>query len=252
MTKTDAENVIDAICQLSSIAAEILDADDIRPEKAFSDVKYFLGNYYDAPVSRSIVLDRTTIEYCRRHLKTANDGYYTATEFFDIDLDPIQDLAEYLEDEDHGDEAELVWAVVDFVKEIRQWASRKSAPVVELPYTCQRRQQEERASALSEEAFLALFATDTKPHKARLLLDHIIEVSGDKSVHTYYGALITLCKSWFKVSERDFSRLLRNFLSVAGLDPSLAANVRETKIGNKVIERAQEKFDEINRSRAHR
>ncbi len=251
MTKTDAENVIDAVCGLSSAATEIFDSDDISPEKAFSGIKHFLGNYYGAPVSRDIVLDRTTIGYCRSHIKTAGDGYYTAIEFFDIDLDPIQELAEYLEDQDHGGEAELIWAVVDFVKEIRQWAGLKSAPAVEHPYTPHRRQEED-AGHLSEEAFLALFAADANSHKARILLEHIIEVSKEKSVHTYYGALVTQCKSWFKVNEQDFASLLRNFLSAAGLDPSLAANVRETKLGAKVVKRAQEKFNEINRSRAHR
>lgn len=129
MTKIDAENIIDAITQLSSTAERILDSEDIQPEKAFSGVKHYLGNYYGAPENCTVVLDRTTIEYCRQHIKTARDGYYTATEFFDIDLDPIQELAEYLDDQDRADEAELVWAVVDFVNEIRQWADRQSDPV---------------------------------------------------------------------------------------------------------------------------
>ena len=250
MTKSDAENIIDVIEQLSSAAAEILDAEDLQPEKAFSGVKYFLGNYYGAPEHRTVLLDRTTIEYCRQHIKTTTDGYYTATEFFDIDLDPIQELAEYLDDQDHGDEAELVWVVVDFVNEIRQWANRQIEPVVEQPYTRHQRHQEEGTNSLSEEEFLALFATSTKSHKARLLLDHIIEVSGERNVHTYYGALAVVTRSWFKTNEQDFANLLRNFLSVAGLDPALADNVRQTKLGKKVTDRAKEKADEINRTRA--
>lgn len=250
MTKIDAENIIDAITQLSSTAERILDSDDIQPEKAFYGVKHYLGNYYGAPENRTVVLDRKTIDYCKQHIKTSQDGYYTATEFFDIDLDPIQDLAEYLDKQDHADEAELVWAVVDFVNEIRQWADRQSEPVQEEPYTRHQRKQQEGANPLSEEEFLALFDKSTKPHKAKLLLDHIIEVSGEKNVHTYYGALANQCKSWFRSNERDFASLLRNFLSVAGLDPGLAANVRETKLGAKAIKRAQEKLAEIDRTRA--
>ncbi|MBR5740855.1 MAG: hypothetical protein IKX81_06095 [Firmicutes bacterium] len=252
MTKTEAEHIVDAINQLSSTAERILDADDIQPEKAFSGVRHYLGNYYGAPENLPIVLDRKTVDYCRKHLKTAQDGYYTATEFFDIDLDPIQDLAEYLDDQGHDDEAELVWTVVDFVNEIRQWADRQSDPVQEQPYTRHQRQQQAGADSLSEEAFLALFATTTKPHKARLLLDHILEVSGEKNVHTYYGALAANSKSWFKVKEQDFASLLRNFLSVAGLDPALAANVRGTKLSAKALKRAQDKLDEIDRTRARR
>ena len=250
MTKIDAENIIDAIIQLSSTAERILDSDDILPEKAFCGVKHYLGNYYGAPDDCTVVLDRTTIEYCRQHIKTAGDGYYTATEFFDIDLDPIQELAEYLDDQDHADEAELVWAVVDFVKEIRQWADRQTDPVQEQPYTRHQRRQHEGTNPMTEDAFLALFDKTTKTHKARLLLDHILEVSGEKNVHTYYGALVTQFRNWFKPNERDFASLLRNFLSVAGLDPTLAANVRETKLGSKVIKRAQEKLAEIDRTRA--
>ena len=250
MTKIDAENIIDAIIQLSSTAERILDSDDILPEKAFCGVKHYLGNYYGAPDDCTVVLDRTTIEYCRQHIKTAGDGYYTATEFFDIDLDPIQELAEYLDDQDHADEAELVWAVVDFVKEIRQWADRQTDPVQEQPYTRHQRQHQEGTNLMTEDAFLALFDKSTKTHKARLLLDHILEVSGEKNVHTYYGALVTQFRNWFKPNERDFANLLRNFLSVAGLDPALAANVRETKLGSKAIKRAQEKLAEIDRTRA--
>ena len=250
MTKTDAESIIDAIIQLSSTAERILDSDDIQPEKAFNGVKHYLGNYYGAPDDCTVVLDRTTIEYCRQHIKTAGDGYYTATEFFDIDLDPIQELAEYLDDQDHADEAELVWAVVDFVKEIRQWADRQTDPVQEQPYTRHQRRQHEGTNPMTEDAFLALFDKTTKTHKARLLLGHILEVSGEKNVHTYYGALVTQFRNWFKPNERDFASLLRNFLSVAGLDPALAANVRETKLGSKAIKRAQEKLAEIDRTRA--
>jgi len=250
MTKIDAENIIDAIIKLSSTAERILDSDDIQPEKAFYGVKHYLGNYYGAPENCTVVLDRTTIEYCRQHIKTARDGYYTATEFFDIDLDPIQELAEYLDDQDHADEAELVWAVVDFVNEIRQWADRQSDPVQEQPYTRHQRQQQEGTNNMTQDEFLALFATATKPHKARLLLDHILEVSSEKNVHTYYGALASKSKLWFKVKERDFASLLRNFLSVAGLEPALAANVRETKLSAKALKRAQDKLDEIGRTRA--
>ncbi len=250
MTKTDAENIIDAINQLSSAAERILDSDDIQPEKVFNGVKQYLGNYYGAPEVCTVVLDRTTIEYCRQHIKTTRDGYYTATEFFDIDLDPIQELAEYLDDQDHADEAELVWAVVDFVNEIRQWADRQSDPVQEQPYTRHQRQHQEGTNLMTEDAFLALFDKSTKTHKARLLLDHILEVSGEKNVHTYYGALVTQFRNWFKPDERDFANLLRNFLSVAGLDPALAADVRETKLGSKAIKRAQEKLAEIDRTRA--
>lgn len=252
MTKTDAENAIDVICQLSSAAAETLDADDIQPEKAFFGVRHFLGNYYGAPESRSILLDRKTIECCRNYIKTSRDGYYTAMEFYDIDLDPIQNLAEYLDNQDRGDEAELIWAVVDFVQEIKQWANRQSDSVVEHPYTRHQRQQEKGSTRLSEEEFLALFAPNTNPHKARLLLNHITKVSEEKNAHTYYGALITQCKNWFKINEQDFASLLRNFLSVSGLDPALAANVRETKLGAKAMKRAQEKFNEIDRSRTRR
>ena len=250
MTKNEAENIVDAINQLSSTAERLLDSGDIQPEEAFCGIRHYLGNYYGAPENLTVILDGTTIEHCRQYIKTARDGYYTATEFFDIDLDPVQELAEYLDDQDHRDEAELVWAVVDFVNEIRQWTNRQSDSVQEQPYTSPQRQEEEIASSLSEEEFLALFDKSTKPHKARLLLDHIIEVSGEKAVHTYYGALVTQFRSWFKESEKDFASLLRNFLSVAGLDPSLAANVRQTKLGAKVIKRAQEKFAEIDRTRA--
>lgn len=248
MTEIEAENIVDTIIQLSSAAEGILDTDDIQPDRAFSGIRHFLGNYYGEQKCAA-VLDRTTIEHFRKHIKTDWDGYYTATEFFDINLDPIKELAEYLDDQDHGDEAELVWGVVDFVKEIRQWANHQSDVAPELLYTSHRRQQN-GYSHLSEDEFLTLFSPNTKAHKARLLLDHILEVSGEKNVHTYYGALAAQCKSWFKTSEQDFASLLRNFLSVAGLEPALAASVRETKIGAKNVKRAKEKLNEIDRTRA--
>lgn len=72
----------------------------------------------------------------------------------------------------------------------------------------------------------------------------------EKSVHTYFGALAQECTGWFKRSEQDFANLLRSFLSVAGLDPELAANVRKTKLGVKVTTRAKETIREITSSRA--
>lgn len=252
MTKHDAENIIDTIHQLSTAAKKTLDTESIRPEEAFSGVKYFLGTYCDSSADHLIILDSKTIHHCRQYLKTAPDGYYTAMEFFDIDLDPIRDLAEYLDGEDRSDEAELIWAVADFADEIREWTCRQSDPVPDQPYATPRPEQNSSGS-LSEEQFLALFDDrSTKPHKTRLLLDHILNVSGERNVHTYYGALVSECRQWFKFSERDFASLLRNFLAVAGLDTALADNVRETKLGSKVKARAKEKIDEINRSRNRR
>lgn len=99
---------------------------------------------------------------------------------------------------------------------------------------------------------IALFDDNISSNKAKLLLDHILEVSNEKGIHTYYGALADECTTWFRYEERDFSNLTRKFLSVAGLDPSLAGNVRKTKLGVKVIARAKDKVNEISKSRLRR
>lgn len=251
MIDAHAEDIIATINQLSQAADKILDTEGLQPDEAFSGVRHFLGRYSDSPEVITAILDQDTLQSCRQHIITGCGDYYTAIEFFDIDLDPIQNLAEYLDDEGHTDESELLWAVVDFVSEIRQWANHQSDEIPAQPYTRPARQQEDAPGQLTQEQFLALFNDKAcKPHKAQLLLNHIIEVAGEKSVHTYYGALVTQCQGWFKINQQDFASLLRNFLSVGGLEPSLADNVRQTKLGKKVITRAKEKVDEINRTRA--
>ena len=251
MIDAEAENIIDAINRLSQAADKILDTEGLQPEEAFSGVRYFLGRYCDSPDGITVILDTDTLQSCRRRIISGFGDYYSAIEFLDIELDPIQNLAEYLDAQDHGNEAELLWSVVDFVDEIRQWPNRQSDIVPEQPFTSCRRPHQSGSGNFTQDQFLALFDNrNCKPHKARLLLNHILEVSGEKSVHTYYGALATECRGWFKTNEQDFASLLRNFLSVAGLDPALADNVRQTKLGKKVIARAQEKKAEIAGTRA--
>ena len=251
MIDPEVDTIIETINQLSQAADKILDTEGLQPEEAFSGVRHYLGRYCDSPDGIAVILDNDTLQSCRQHIISGLGDYYSAIEFLDIDLDPIRNLAEYLEEESLADEAELIWAVVDFVDEIRQWTNRQSDIVPEQPFTSCRRPHQTGSGNLTQDQFLALFDNrNCKPHKARLLLNHILEVSGEKSVHTYYGALATECRGWFKTNEQDFASLLRNFLSVAGLDPALADNVRQTKLGKKVIARAQEKKTEISSTRA--
>lgn len=252
MTRRDVENIIDTLHLLARKAEEILDAGTIPSDEIFSSVKPFLGDYCGSTVGHTAVLDSTTIHHCRQHIKTNFDGYYSATEFFDIDLDPIRDLAELLDAEDRDREADLIWAVVDFMEEIREWADHQSDTVPDQPHVKHPRHQQRHSAPLTQDQFLALFDDkNCRSHKALLLLKHIRDVAHEKKVHLYYGALVANSKNLFKINEQDFASLLRNFLSVAGLDPALAANVRETKLTQKVLERAKMKLAEINRTREH-
>ena len=136
------------------------------------------------------------------------------------------------------------------MKEIIQWADGKTYATQEQYFEKPVKKEHSRNASISRDEFLALFdEKKTNKNKANLLLNHILEVSKERNVHTYYGALIQECISWFKYNEQDLSNLLRKFLDVAGLDPNLATNVRRTKLGKKAKERAKEKIDEITSAR---
>ena len=252
MTKQETEQIIDTINQLAEKATEIIDAGHLQPDDVFSQIKSYLGNYCGIIATQSIVLNRKTLAYCKQYIKSNTVGYYSAIEFLDIDIDPIEEIAEFLDDQDYSSEADLVWEVVNFVKEIQKWANHQSKETPEVAYEIPPRKTTTSTSPMSEEEFMVLFDKNCSSHKARLLLEHIIEVSNEKGVHTYYGALADECTNWFQYQERDFSNLLRKFLSVAGLDTSLVGNVRKTKLGAKVTARAKEKVSEISTSRSRR
>ena len=155
MIDPEAENIIDAINRLSQAADKILDTEGLQPEEAFSGVRHFLGRYCDSPDGITVILDTDTLQSCRQHIISGLGDYYSAIEFLDIDLDPIQNLAEYLDAQDHGNEAELLWAVVDFVDEIRQWTNRQSDIVPEQPFTSCRRPHQTGSGNLTQDQFLA-------------------------------------------------------------------------------------------------
>lgn len=252
MTKQDTEQIIDTINQLSEVATTIVNAGNLQADNIFSQIKPYLGNYCGIKSPQDITLNRTTLAYCKQFIKTCTNGYYAAIEFLDIDLEPIEEIAEYLDRQDYSSEANLVWEVVHFVKEIQQWANHRTKETVEVAYDIPPRNKETSIASITEEEFISLFDPKYASHKGKLLLDHIIEVANEKGVHTYYGALAQESTTWFIYQERDFTNLLRKFLSVAGLDTSLANNVRKTKLGNKVVTRAKDKVNEISKSRLRR
>ena len=253
MTKQDAEQIIDTINQLSTTANNIICNDKISGEQIFQKIKHYLGHYYCADNAQNTVLNHTNLSHCRQYIKSSQYGYYTAIEFYDIDADSIQELAETLDNSDCCKEAELVWGVVNFVKEIQSWASYQSREVIDVPYNTIPRKLSVRQEVISEDDFIMLF--DTKQiteYRIRLLFSHIQDVSHEKSVHTYYGALAQECTNWFKYQERDFTNIVKKFLIVAGLDPKLASNVRKTKLGDKKVQRAKEMIKEISSSRSRK
>ena len=252
MTKQETEQIIDTINQLSEIATDIIDAGNLQPDDVFSQIKPYLGSYCGTPKTQSITLNHINLVYCKQYIKSNTAGYYSAIEFLDIDIDPIQEIAEFLDDQDYQREADLVWDVVNTVREIQKWANHQSKETPEIIYDTPNRKSSTSRDTISEEDFMALFDSHISSNKAKLLLEHILEVSNEKGIHTYYGALADECTNWFKYSERDFSNLTRKFLSVAGLDPSLAGNVRKTKLGVKVLARAKDKINEISKSRSRR
>ena len=252
MTKQETEQIIDTINLLSETATDIIDAGNLQPDEVFSLIKPYLGTYCGIQTTQRITLNRSNLSNCKQYIKSNSSGYYSAIEFLDIDIDPIQEIAEYLDDQDYQREADLVWDVVNSVRDIQKWANYQSKDTPEITYDIPARKTSTTDIIISEEEFIDLFDGSISSHKAKLLLDHIIEVSNEKGVHTYYGALADECTNWFKYEERDFSNLLRKFLSVAGLDTSLAGNVRKTKLGVKVIARAKDKVNEISKSRLRR
>ena len=252
MTKQETEQIIDTINQLSEIATDIIDAGNLQPDEVFSQIKPYLGSYCGIPKTQNITLNKNNLSYCKQYIKSNSAGYYAAIEFLDIDIDPIQEIAEYLDELDYQREADLVWDVVNTVREIQKWANHQSKEIPEITYDIPTRKTSTTDLTISEEEFIALFDDNISSNKAKLLLDHILEVSNEKGIHTYYGALADECTTWFRYEERDFSNLTRKFLSVAGLDPSLAGNVRKTKLGVKVIARAKDKVNEISKSRLRR
>lgn len=248
MTRKDTESIIDIINQFAKDAAEIIEETLEGPEK-FSRIKHYLGRYCEASEQRELILDNETLDNCNKLIKSSSDGYFTAIEFYDIDIEPIQELAEQLEEQDCTSEAALIWNIYDFVMEIQQWTNQRASNTPEQAFERPGQKKMDNAG-ISHEEFLALFdLKKTNQHRATLLLNHIKEVSKEKNVHTYYGALVQECTSWFKYNEQDFSNLLRKFLDVAGLDSSLSQNVRKTKLGQKVKQRAKEKINEITASR---
>ena len=251
MTKQETEQIIDTINQLSEIATDLIDAGNLQPDEVFSQIKPYLGSYCGIPKTH-ITLNKNNLSYCKQYIKSNSAGYYAAIEFLDIDIDPIQEIAEYLDEQDYQREADLVWDVVNTVREIQKWANHQSKETHEIIYYTPNRKSSTSHDTISEEEFLALFDNNISSNKAKLLLEHILEVSNEKGIHTYYGALADECTNWFKYSERDFSNLTRKFLSIAGLDPSLAGNVRKTKLGVKVLARAKDKINEISKSRSRR
>lgn len=251
MDKNKTYQIIDSLNQLSEKAADIVYEGLENAQQAFFKIRAFLGKYCGEEYTPSQTLDRINLNYCRQYIKSCQDGYYCAMEFLDIDIKPIKDIAEALDDQGFENEADLVWEVVNSVCEIKQWANLQSEEEPEIPYNVIPRKKDSPAvEAMSEEDFLEMFDSSVKESKAKMLLNHIREVSSEKSVHTYYGALAQECTNWFKYQERDFANLVRSFLSVAGLDPELASNVRKTKLGGKNVNRAEEKVREISTSRA--
>lgn len=251
MDKKGTYQIIDTINQLSEKAADIVYEGLTDAQQAFIAIRPYLGTCCGAVFTPKQYLDNTNLNNCKQHIKSCHDGYYTAMEFLDINIDPIQEIAEALDEQGFDREADLVWEVVNSVHEIQSWANHQSDEVPELPYkVIPRKKDSPAADGLTEEEFLAMFDSSIKQNKAKMLLNHIREVSMEKSVHTYFGALAQECTGWFKRSEQDFANLLRSFLSVAGLDPELAANVRKTKLGVKVTTRAKETIREITSSRA--
>ena len=253
MTKQDAEQIIDTINQLSITANNIIYNDKISGEQIFQKIKHYLGHYYCADTTQNIVLNHSNLNHCKQYIKTSQEGYYSAIEFYDIDADSIQEIAETLDNNDCCKEAELVWEVVNFVKEIQSWASYQSREVVDVPYNTIPRKLSIGQEVISEDDFITLFDTrQTTEHRIRLLFRHILEVSHEKGVHTYYGALAQECTNWFKYQERDFTNIVKKFLIVAGLDSKLASNVRKTKLGDKKVQRAKEMIQEISSSRSRK
>lgn len=247
--KEHIESIIDTICQMSSAASDII-AEHMDGNDSFSKIKHYLGHYCGDSDPQRLILNNETLNNGRNYIITAQDGYYIAIELLDINLEPIRELAEQLDEQHLQAEAELIWNVYYFVKEIIQWADGKTYATQEQYFEKPVKKEHSRNASISRDEFLALFdEKKTNKNKANLLLNHILEVSKERNVHTYYGALIQECISWFKYNEQDLSNLLRIFLDVAGLDPNLATNVRRTKLGKKAKERAKEKIDEITSAR---
>ncbi len=251
MDKNVTYQIIDTITQLSEKAADIVSdgLDDSR--KAFLLIRPYLGTYCGTEYKPSQTLDRTNLNYCKQYIKSCQDGYYCAMEFLDIDIDPIQEIAEALDAQGFEREADLVWEVVNSVDEIQKWANRQSKEEPEIPYNVIPRKKDSPAvEAMTEEEFLGMFDSSVKPNRAKMLLNHIREAATEKNPHTYFGVLAKKCITWFKISERDHAKLVRTFLSVSGLDPALAANVRGSRPGKKHTARADAVIAEITTSRA--
>lgn len=248
MTRKNTESIIDIINQFAKDATEIIEEPLEVPEK-FSRLKHYLGHYCEDSEQRELILDNETLDNCKKFIKSSSDGYFTTIEFYDIDIEPIQELAEQLEEQDCKSEAALIWNVYDFVMEIQQWTNQRASNTPEQAFERPVQKIMDNVG-ISHEEFLALFdLKKTNQHRATLLLNHIKEVSKEKNVHTYYGALVQECTPWFKYNEQDFSNLLRKFLDVSRLDSSLSQNVRKTKLGQIVKQRAKEKITEITSSR---
>ena len=67
------------------------------PDEVFSQIKPYLGSYCGIPKTQNITLNKNNLSYCKQYIKSNSAGYYAAIEFLDIDIDPIQEIAEYLD-----------------------------------------------------------------------------------------------------------------------------------------------------------
>ena len=89
MTRKDTESIIDIINQFAKDADEIIEEPLKGPEK-FSRVKHYLGHYCEGTEQRELILDNETLDNCKKLIKSSSDGYFTAIEFYDIDIEPIR------------------------------------------------------------------------------------------------------------------------------------------------------------------
>lgn len=96
MTRNNTESIIDIINQFAKDATEIIEEPLEGPEK-FSRLKHYLGHYCEDSEQRELILDNETLDNCKKFIKSSSDGYFTTIEFYDIDIEPIQELAEQLE-----------------------------------------------------------------------------------------------------------------------------------------------------------
>lgn len=269
MDKAGAEAIIDTIKALIH-EAEALDAPaedgTIDTLLVLQRLKKYMGEYLGVkdPLPPSHLLTARNLTNCKNYLTTNPAGYYVALELLDIDTWPLDCIIQVYRERDLHTGDALFSRVTNFVSEMKQWVNgrtigksdvfsvpREKADFLNVPRkpAAAETRQENVDTPMSDENFDKLFDRKTPQHIREKLVALIKESVTEKQAHTYIACIAANSQPLFRQDSNGFGELTRAFLALAGLDPTHAENIRQTKLSEKKMTRAKAAVEAITKSR---